>query len=57
MGTGGNNEPLYLESYEFYPQMKAESQSVHKEEANTIVNGTCAGFHNGVIIGMGGTAK
>lgn len=33
----------------FYPQMKAESQSLRKGVANTIVNGTNPGFQNGVV--------
>jgi len=33
----------------FYPQMKAESQCFSTEVANTLVNGTNPGHHNGVL--------
>ena len=34
----------------FYPQMKAESQCCRQDgKANTLVNGTCPGFQNGLI--------
>lgn len=34
----------------FYPQMKAESQCFRRDgKANTLVNGTCPGYQNGLI--------
>ena len=33
----------------FYPQMKAESQSLRKGISNTLVNGTNPGYQNGII--------
>lgn len=36
-------------AYSFYPQMKAESQCFTEETANCIVNGTNAGYQNGVV--------
>ena len=36
-------------AHSFYPQMKAESQCFSTEVANTLVNGTNPGHHNGVL--------
>lgn len=36
-------------AHSFYPQMKAESQCFSTEVANTLVNGTTPGHHNGVL--------
>ena len=36
-------------AHSFYPQMKAESQCFSTEIANTLVNGTNPGHHNGVL--------
>lgn len=33
----------------FYPQMKAESQSLRKGISNTLVNGTNPGYQNGIV--------
>ena len=38
--------------YGFYPQMKAESNCFIEDKANTIVNGTCPGHHNGVVVAV-----
>jgi DNA (cytosine-5)-methyltransferase 1 len=41
---------IVTEPASFYPQMKAESQCYrHDGTANTIVNGTNPGFHNGIV--------
>lgn len=37
----------------FYPQMKAESQCYRENIANTLVNGTNAGYQNAVLCGSG----
>ena len=38
-----------IAAHSFYPQMKAESQCFSTEIANTFVNGTNPGHHNGVL--------
>lgn len=43
-GPGAVAEPL-----SFYPQMKAECQSLRGDKANTIVNGTNPGYQNGLV--------
>ena len=51
-GPGAVAEP-----YSFYPQMKAESQCVRKDKANTLVNGTNPGYQNGLIEPTYSTSK
>ena len=40
----------HVESYGFFPQMKAEGIAFKKEKSGAIVIGTNPGFHNGVLI-------
>lgn len=50
VGSQYVDEDKVVVAYGFYPQMKAESIVWTEEKSGCLVNGTNAGFHNGVCI-------
>jgi DNA (cytosine-5)-methyltransferase 1 len=50
MSRDYKDAPVVSQPASFYPQMKAESQCFRQDGvANTLVNGTCPGLHNGLV--------
>lgn len=50
MSRDYKDAPIVTQPASFYPQMKAESQCFRRDgTANTLVNGTCPGSHNGLV--------